>query len=192
MKLMDTSPFDSEDSIHVLTVLSQRLSIDLVLASTEANALADRSVAAHMRLLTGVSPNRQALYTYSPSEPLLVLAAVEFLYEKPDLWPQVLNTFSQRLCQSGFVEKGLISELAARTVLLIARDYAAPRKKRKREAPDMLKPTSFLSFFDELFGNDAWSDEYRENFEQAFGKAFINFTHWIITKDALSEISADQ
>ena len=55
MKLTNAATFNAQNSDHVLAVLSQRLSIDLVLAASEAIEYADRSVATHMRLLTGIS-----------------------------------------------------------------------------------------------------------------------------------------
>ena len=76
-----SAKFNSEDVDHVLAVLSQRLCVDPVLAKTETIGLTDRSVqvANHMRLFTGVSDDRRALYTYSPSEPALVLGAVDII-----------------------------------------------------------------------------------------------------------------
>jgi len=123
LKLTNGETFDSQNPDHVLAVLSQRLCIDLALAA-EAMALADRSVACHMRLLIGVSSSdRQVLHTHSPSEPVLALGAVDILYKEAGLWKPVLNTFSKSLCESGLVDKGFIGELAARTLLLVARDF---------------------------------------------------------------------
>lgn len=148
--------------------------------------LADRSVAHHMRLLTGISPDRRAFYTYSPSEPILVQAAVEIIHREDEPWGPVLDMFSTSLCKSGLVEKGLIGELGARTLLLIARDFTAP--KRPLDCiPDLLQPVLLLGFLDNLFGRTTWCGNDRPKFEHALGKAFINFTHWMVTKDPLPE-----
>ena len=118
LKLTNGLRFNPEDRNHVLAVLSHRLCIEPVLASTEALRLADRSVANHMRLLTGFSDNRRTFYTYSPSEPLLTLGAVHLLYNPMDgnLLGQVLDTFSKNLCSASLVEKGLL--VAAHSLLL--------------------------------------------------------------------------
>jgi hypothetical protein len=147
--------------------------------------LADHSVAHHMRLLTGVSPDRRTFYTCSPSEPILALAAAEIIYSEAAPWADILNSFSAKLCKAGLVEKGLLGELGARTLLLIARDFAAPRSNG---IPDLLRLVSLLDFLDSLFGNMVWCGNERPNFERAFGGAVINFTHWIATRDPLPQI----
>jgi hypothetical protein len=124
LKLLNAEPFDATNKDHVFAVLSQRLCLDLVLADSEAVKLADRSIARHMRLLTGFSANRDIFYTFSPSEPILALASSTILRETADL-DKVLKTLGD-LCNEGLVEKVLWGELGARTLLLIARDFAAP------------------------------------------------------------------
>ncbi len=76
-----------------------------------------------------VALDQQTFYTYSPSEPMLALAAAQLLYnDKNDVLGKVLDTFSKNLCEAGVVEKGLLGELAGRTLLTVARDLAAPKK----------------------------------------------------------------
>jgi hypothetical protein len=119
-KLTNGEQFIGREKQHVLAVLSQ-LCVDVVVASSEAIELADQSVSCHMRLLTGISTDSRLFYTYSPSEPLI-------LYNESHCWGEVLETFSRELCSAGLVEKGLLGELAARTLLTIARDFTAPKK----------------------------------------------------------------
>ena len=190
LKLTNAANFNVQNSDHVLAVLSQRLSIDLVQADPRAVERADRSVDHHMRLLTGISLQPWTIHTCSPSEPILALAAARVLSRSHDVWADVLNTFSQYLCQTGHVEKGCIGELAARTLLLIARDSALQTRK-PAACPDMLTPVPFLRFFDTLFGNGDWTNPHRESFEASFGGAYLNFTHWIITKDTIPVTSSD-
>ncbi|KAF8806748.1 hypothetical protein BYT27DRAFT_7223930 [Phlegmacium glaucopus] len=188
LKLTNGLPFNDLNVDHVFTVLSQRLCIEPVLVSSEAIKLADRSVAYHMRLITGISNDRRTLYTYSPSEPILVLGAVAILHNPEDdkCLGQVLDTFSQHLCSAGLVEKGLIGELGARILLLLARDFAAPVKPGRGR--DLLKPVPLLTVIDTLFGNATWAGERRTEYVKAFGAAHVNFTHWIVTKDPLPEM----
>jgi hypothetical protein len=189
LKLTCGLGFDAKDKDHVFAVLSQRLCLEPILVASEAVALADRSVANHMRLITGISNDRRIFHTYSPSEPILALGAVDILYQEAERWGQVLNTFTKDLlCSAVLVEKGLACELAARILLLLARDFAAP--VQLGGGRNLLKPVPLLSVIDTLFGNTTWagSDECRVKYKDAFGKAYVNFTHWIVTKDPLPKI----
>jgi hypothetical protein len=185
LKLTNGESFGQNNIDHVLAVLSPRLCLEPVLANSEAIDLAKRSTANHMRLLTGIASARRTLYTYSPSEPVLVLGAVDILYKKDQSWGPVLDTFSKRLCEAGLVEKGIIGELGARTLLLIARDFAAP--KRPDGGRHLLTPVRLLDFLDQLFGNSRWCG-HRKKFTKAFSDSYVNFSHWVITKDSLPEV----
>ena len=76
LKLTNGCDFDFKNKYQVLAVLSQLLCVDLVLASSEVTKLVDRSVADHMRILTGFSSDGTKFYTCCPSEPLLALGAL--------------------------------------------------------------------------------------------------------------------
>jgi hypothetical protein len=106
--------------------------------------LASRSVAVHMRLLTGISPDRQILYMYMPSEWILVLGAADILYGLDTSWSPILDTFNKRLCESRLIEKGLICELAAQILLLIACDFAAPGMLPAKKGHLKARPSSSL------------------------------------------------
>ena len=139
-----------------------------------------------MRLLTGIAAKSEGFYTHSPSEPVLVMGSIKTLYEKPDLLPKALNTLSKDL-SAGLVEKGVWGELCARTLLLIARDFAAPDSGSLR-GRNYLKPVPLMLFLDKLFGRALFNNPSdRQKFEDAFGKAYVNFTHWISTKDPIPE-----
>jgi hypothetical protein len=187
-KLTNGVPFDHRDTDHVFAVLSQRLCLEPAPVGSEAIELADRSVAYHMRLLTGISDGRRTFYTYSPSEPILVLGAVNNLYNTMDdkRFGRVLDTFSNHLCSAGLVEKGLIGELGTRILLILARDFAT-RVERER-VPNLCKPVPLLTVIDTLFGNTSWTAEHGSEYNEAFGTAYVNFTHWIVTKDPLPEM----
>ena len=152
-KLRNGEVFKANNKDHVFAILSQRLCLDPVIAMSEAIGLADHSVADHMRLLTDIPANHDRFYTHSPSEPILVMGSIDILYNppQPDRLQDVLNTLSQDLCGAGLVEKGTLGELGARTLLLIARDFASPRYSR---GPNLLKPVPLLHFLHTLFGRD--------------------------------------
>ena len=137
-----------------------------------------------MRLLTGITPMCDGFNTHSPSEPVLVMGSINLLYNKPDVLGEVLNTFSQSLCGAGLVEKGMWGELCARTLLLIARDFTAPFSLKGR---NYLKPVPLMDFLRTLFGRDIFDPSDKVKFDNAFGNAYVNFTHWIITRDPVSQ-----
>jgi hypothetical protein len=118
---------------------------------------------------------------------MLTLAAAQLLYnDQKDVLGKVLDTFSKNLCEAGVVEKGLLGELAGRTLLTIARDLAAP-KKHNGYSPNLLIPVLLVDFLDKLFGNESWCGPHRNDFRKAFEDTYVNFTHWIVTKDPLPE-----
>ena len=94
MKLTNTEPLKTDNMDHVLAVLSHQLCIDPIMTSSEATKLADRSIAGHMRILTGFSCEGKNFHTSCPSEPLLTLAAVDLLHNERDsgFLGQILNT----------------------------------------------------------------------------------------------------
>src|ERR1700730_13056516 len=124
-KLTNGEYFNPSNRNHVFAVLSQRFCLEPALAGSEAIELADRSVAHHMRLVTGFSTNQSLFYTHTPSEPTLVLAAISLLYkDKSKRYPASLAKLSRDMCSAGLIEKGLLGELAVRVLLLTARDHA--------------------------------------------------------------------
>lgn len=186
-KLTNGEVFKDQNTDHVFAVISQRLCIEPVFSSSEAIQLADRSVSHHMRLISGISGDRRAFYTNSPSEPMLVLGAANILYYTTDreLLGRVLDTFSRKLCSAGLVEKGLTGELGARLLLLLARDFVAPEEGE--HGRNLLKPVRLLDMLDVLFGNKTWAMKDRRAYSEAFGTVHVNFTHWIVTKDPLPD-----
>jgi hypothetical protein len=184
-KLTNGQQFNTNDRDHVFAVLSQRFCLEPALAGSEAIKLADRSVSHHMRLLTGFSTNQALFYTHTPSEPTLVLAAISLLYKHDGKqYPASLDTLSRDLCSAGLVEKGLLGELAARILILTARDFTSSRDNFPF---GFLKPIPLLSFVDKLFGTPTWAGTNRDSFQMAFEDAHVNFTHWTTTRDPLPE-----
>ncbi|KAF8321931.1 uncharacterized protein EI90DRAFT_3078526 [Cantharellus anzutake] len=182
-KLIAGEEFNAGSRDHVFAVLAQRICLDPVLSNAEAIELANRSVSHHMRLLAGISTENAMFFTHSPSEPILALGAASILYDPDPMasgrLPQVLRTLSQDLCHAGLIEKGLMGELAARFLLLTARDYAAPSQEGHRNLRDLVP---LLGFLQSLFGPIIW-----DAFQESFSNAFVNFTHWAVTRDFLPE-----
>ena len=177
--------FKPTDKDHVLAILSQRISVDTVLVCSEALQLADRGVANHMSLM-GISYEQRTFQTNAPSELMLALAAARLLYTENTVLGTVLDTFNHNLCEAGLVEKGHLGELAARILLTVARDLAAPKKSFASDR-DLLQPVPLMGFLDKLFGDNEWCITHRNDFDKSFKDTYTNFTHWIVTKDPLPE-----
>ncbi|KAF8343349.1 hypothetical protein F5887DRAFT_886857, partial [Amanita rubescens] len=187
-QLRNGEPFRPTDKDHVFAVLSQRLCLEPVPGASEAIKLGDHSVAHHMRILTGISTNDDTSYTHSPSEPILVLGTIDILYNtsKPDRLRRILDTLSRDLCGVGLVEKGVLGELGARILILIACNFAAPLHS-SRGGRNLLKPIPLLHFLHTLFGRDIFTGSDQLKFNNAFGVTHVNFTHWISTQDSIPE-----
>src|SRR5262245_29214084 len=163
VQLTTGEDFNVHNRNHVFAVLSQRFCLEPALACSEAIELADRSVSHHMRLITGFSINQASFYTHTPSEPTLVLAAISLLYKGDSKrYPASLAKLSHDMCSAGLIEKGLSGELAARILLLTARDYASS----KDSFPfGFVKPIRLLSVFDKLFGTPGtWAGSAQDSF----------------------------
>ncbi|KAF8510600.1 hypothetical protein JB92DRAFT_2727559 [Gautieria morchelliformis] len=182
LKLTGGEGFVMDANDHVLAVVSQRICLDPVLNNAEGINLADRGVAHHMRILTGYSRTDPTFYTASPSEPMLALAAFKIMYDKDEHVKGILTTLAKQLCSGGLIEKGLVGELCSRILLVLARD-AVVREKRW-SWHEAARPVGLLEMLEQLLGRD-WGGKDQGRFEEEFGDASVNFTHWIKTRGAL-------
>jgi hypothetical protein len=166
------------------------------LDSDEAIELADHSISHHMRLLSGFTTHWRITYarTNSPSEPMLVVGSVKHLYSHPGHHNLrlALATLAYDLCSAGLVDKGVLGELAARTLLLIARDLASTQdlSSTQEHWEYILKPLPLSQLLKKLLGHEEWmgsNNGDREKFTKAFQNAYVNFTHWMVTKDHMPE-----
>lgn len=96
----------------------------------------------------------------------------------------MLTKFTQGLCKAGIIDKGQLGEVAARFLLLTARDFTA----MKQEKGDFLKPVCLLDVLDSLLCKNEWEEGEREEFETPFASAYVNFTHWIVTEENLPDV----
>jgi len=105
---------------------------------------------------------------------------------QPDRLRRVLDTLSRDLLGAGRIKMGILGELGARTLILIARDFAAPLHS-SRGGRNLLKPILLLDFLHTLFGRDIFTGSDKSKFDNVFGVAHVNFTHWISTQDSIPE-----
>lgn len=76
-----------------------------------------------------------------------------------------------------------MGELAARFLLLTARDLAAP-KDETTQMRNIRKPVRLLSVLQELFGRKCWDAK----FEEGLKDVYVNLTHWGRMTDKLPEV----
>ena len=80
-KLIVRNIFNPDNKYETFSVLSKRICLKPVMATSESKDFVDRAIAHHMRLFTGYSLKPYNCFSYSPSEPLLALGAAKLLYD---------------------------------------------------------------------------------------------------------------
>ncbi|KKK21711.1 hypothetical protein ARAM_007644 [Aspergillus rambellii] len=105
---------------HVFAALSFRVSLDVCLQNPRTIELTNIAVNFYMRVVISMDTETGAMYTETPSEPVLAKAAMSHLCENN--WPTSISTLTKELLNKGLIEKGLKGELYARLMLILARD----------------------------------------------------------------------
>jgi hypothetical protein len=168
-----------------------------------------------MRLLVGVSDDRRLLFTGSPSEPILALAAASLLHEdQDDLW-KALRTLN-RMLSGGELSRGTFGELAGRMIVILARDFGTRGDETLRpmfdanlaKGVDLLMPITVKDFIDNMLHPVPWyqigarGSTSMENpdakLQAAYkaivatvGEAVINLVQFVRTLDDLPKASLD-
>src|SRR5262249_49372844 len=110
-----------------LAVLGTRMLLDIA----PRNDLASDLVSNYMRCCVFVSQGRDFMWTVSPSEPVLVEAATQYMHEVRAGHSPPLSLMLKHLSVAlltGMVEAGPRGELVARIILLLAADHACQQK----------------------------------------------------------------
>lgn len=181
-RAFEPEDFNANDTQHVLAVWSSRVRLDTIIHSTEATKITDTAVASHMRILTGLSPERTYRYSCSPTEPILALGAATVLLSHKDHYPKSIDALAKELVTS-YIDKGRFGETVARVALICARDIATIRDG------SLTKPIPLLQFLNTLLGSDwglhGMQKAEKEAFEESFCNSYVNFTHWTKTNDTI-------
>lgn len=114
--------YDPTNRDHVFAALSVRLCLDIDLSSPVSYPLSQTAVHLHMRVVKSVDPSTGYLFTRTPAEPILALAAMKHLCLFEGSWEISLHTFTSDLLSLGAINKGLKGELFARLLFILARD----------------------------------------------------------------------
>lgn len=174
---------------HVFAVLSIRLCLDVDISNPITYPLSQTAVHLHMRVVRSIDPSTGYLFTRTPSEPVLALAAAHHLC--PDeSWSISLKTFTSNLLSLGAIDKGSKGELFARLMLTLARDHAVKNTLiRDSNSESVVPPFSVKSFLQALF-----SKNYHESIssiDSTILDSRLNFLMFTSTKERLSNDSFD-
>lgn len=151
LKLIGSSKgaqYNPKDRDHVFAALSFRLGLDVNLTSPIAYPLSHSAVHLHMRVVTKVIPSTGLLYTRTPAEPILALAAKEHL---ASTWRPSLQTFVSELLSPGAIDKGRNGELYARLMCILARDSIPKPQLLDQEDDGAVPSLTVASFLRALF-----------------------------------------
>jgi hypothetical protein len=103
---------------------------------TPTSQLASDLIASHMRVCVYINEHRDYLYNFSPSEPVLVEAATQLLYEETQRGDKLMMVMLKHLYEHlrfGLVDGGPRGEFIARIVLLMAADSVRLRARADSE-----------------------------------------------------------
>lgn len=180
MKLLGgKNSFNPRDRNHVFAVLAFRVSLNPSMRTPESSALAQVQVMGHLRLIDRIDVDTARTTTCTPSEPLIAEAAASALENN---WLETLETFNNQLLLPGLLSAGLVGELYARMILIMARDSLTPLVEGFRYS-EHFSVEKFLRTLiaPELLSTAPTAEQLLSAFECASG----NFTHFTATHHKL-------
>ncbi|KAH8117055.1 hypothetical protein DFH11DRAFT_1741889 [Phellopilus nigrolimitatus] len=176
-----------------LAVVSQRFCLDLVFAHPQTVAFEEEAVAGYMRYLIATSENRDLLYTVYPTEPVLSQSAAEHLWGPQ--WPDppfvTPIRYLTKKINGGMINKGTVGELAARLLLLIAKDICARDLEVGEDEFRYCGSVPLVTWLRRLFGDDIFTGREKLVKEQ-FGNAVINFSHWVGMSENIAKLPKEK
>jgi hypothetical protein len=181
---------------HILAVFTHRIGLEIGVG--EASSIhAAESVRSHMRTLLGIR-DRSMVYTCSPSEPMLSLAACEVLTHSKDTYVAAVATLAELLTvQNVIIERGKQGEVFVRLLLTIARDQATcwlPGLPQLREYVSngglyRVRVITLWEMLEVLLGPPAL--KAHKDMMAFATKAYVNFTHFVQWESNVSNLSSD-
>ncbi len=164
---------------EAFAVISFRLMLDVCSQIPKTYAFSRKAVDSHMLVVTGMRQTRGIIYTLTPSEPVLAIAAMALL-RPTDTWARSIRTLNSELLGKGLVDKETKGELFARLLVVLARDAI----------PSALPPApmplfTVRDFLQQLF--DARFHASLERVDASVLNALLNFTHFTATAENLAE-----
>ncbi|KIX08960.1 uncharacterized protein Z518_00038 [Rhinocladiella mackenziei CBS 650.93] len=173
--------YNSDDPNHVFAALSFRLSLDVCLQNPVTISLTRTAVNSFMRVVISMDRETGVMDTMTPSEPVLVRAAMEHLCSNVN-WPGSIQTLCKELLEKGLIEKGRKGELYARLMLILAHDWV--RWARQGHTPKFAPTFTVSDFLLALYAKD--HHDLIEKMPKRILEARMNFTHFLPTDSALT------
>jgi hypothetical protein len=161
--------YDPTNADEVFAVVSFRLSLDVCSQKPQSYGLSRKAVDSHMVVVTGLRQTEGLLYTLTPSEPVLAIAAMSLL--RPEkMWARSILTLNSELLGKGLVDKGTKGELFARLLLVLARDALRPALP-----PRPMPPFTLRQLLQQLF--DTSFHPSIACIDAGLLSGLLNFTH---------------
>lgn len=179
-----------DSNARSIAPLAVRLPLTFNSLTTEGIEAEQCQVESHMRVCVRIDPDANAMFTVAPSEPALVEAAAQLMYENGTR-DSPLTTLSYFL-SNRYLSKGDRGELACMFLLLLAHDEAS-RAIGLRDRIRLLPyhtPLLLTKFLSTLFATKhqntvlgAYPSTAGETLEKTFENSWVHFTHFIKVMD---------
>jgi hypothetical protein len=184
-----------------IAVFSARFLLDLSPSASQARKLDEEQVRSHLRMLYSVQRNRRVAITGSSPEPLIAEAAANTMYYRIEDGPPYMDIWALlgKFIDDGLAPQGTIGELIGRVFSILAMDRAIQNLPEKDLCPLKYQtPIPVPAYYQALLSHDAWEklrlsvpinyrnlcqDSASMTFEDAFGKAFLHFSHYAKAND---------
>ena len=160
-------------------VAACRIQLGVDRSRSSGKARARELVRSRLATLFSVPQHREFFFWGWPSEPILADAAARVLCRwsrDSELYSPLIRILDDAL-EDDILDRDEIGEVAARTVLLMARDSAAIKQAELNGRHDISGAVPVKDFLKELLHADAFAQLLEDNAGR-FEKASINFTHW--------------
>jgi hypothetical protein len=175
----ESDKYQPVNTNHVFAALSFRLSLDVCLQNPRTLPLARTAVNYFMRVVVSMDQDSGVLDTITPSEPILVKAAMEHLCEDDTNWPTSIRTLTDELLEKGLIQKGLKGELYSCLVFILAHDWV---RWSSQKCLRMTMPKFVATFSVCVFLMGLYTDSDREAIEKIDPLIFharMNFSHFV-------------
>jgi hypothetical protein len=177
------TPYNPKDVDHVFAALSFRLSLDVCLQNPRTHSLARTAVNSFLRVVVSMDQDTGVLDTITPSEPIVAMAAMEYLCEKSN-WSDSIRTLTEELLNRGLIEKGLKGELYSRFILILARDWLQIDPSLPESLPQLQAMFTVQQFLESLY--DAKYRGLVQLIPREILEARMNFNHFVPTNANLT------
>lgn len=180
LELNMVSKYADDGDLWLLSLLSQRLCLDLVFRHPRTVEFEHLSIEKYLAYLGETSPDREILYVIYTVEPLLSHVIAEAMWSGSRIG-SALSAMRERLF-SGMVNKGTIGKFVMRLIMMLAKDACARDLKPAEDELRYLGSVSIATFFLKMFGPGFFgkgSGGAPDEIEKLLSGRTINFVRWL-------------